>query len=548
MNEPGRLPLFKHDNAAQAIAWRNNQAITVAHFLGEVAQLAGQLPPHPFVFNLCSDRYHFLLTFCAALLRGQTCLLPPNHAADTLTRLHARYPQSYGVSDKALRLEGMEIIPFPALPSLDLGAFFIPAIAVGHVAAIVLTSGSTGEPRPYPKTWGRLVRQARLQADMLGIEAGQHFLGTVPPQHMYGLEFTLMLPLHSGGTLHAGVPLFPADIRQALAELPAPRILITTPLHLRICLEENIDFPPLALTVSAAAALTSELAQRAEDAFGAPVMEIYGCTETGAIASRRTVRQEYWKTMAGAHVSCDDEGQAWVAEAHVNERTRLQDRIEPAADGTQFRLLGRQADLVKIAGKRASLSDLNRQLGQIPGVRDGIFFAPDDVPGTATRLIALVVAPGLEEREIIAALRQKIDVAFLPRPLYKLDSLPRTPAGKLPRATLINLLDSLQQPDQARWQTISVNHPALPGHFPGNPIVPGVVLLSRVWEAVCRQADAPLQCTGWPSVKFLAPLRPGVPFRVDVEFGAAQSARFTCTTSMGTLAQGSVRFAAVPPG
>ncbi|MFN3398106.1 MAG: hypothetical protein ACK4ZS_06165 [Sulfurimicrobium sp.] len=164
MNEPGRIPLFEHGNAAQAIAWRNNQAITAARFLGEVTQLAGQLPPHPFVFNLCSDRYHFLLTFCAALLRGQTSLLPPNHAADTLTRLHARYPQSYGISDKALMLEGMDILPFPTLPSLDLGAFVIPAIVAGHVAAIVFTSGSTGEPQPYPKTWGGLVRQARLQA------------------------------------------------------------------------------------------------------------------------------------------------------------------------------------------------------------------------------------------------------------------------------------------------------------------------------------------------------------------------------------------------
>lgn len=102
-------------------------------------------------------------------------------------------------------------------------------------------------------------------------------------------------------------------------------------------------------------------------------------------------------------------------------------------------------------------------------------------------------------------------------------------------------------PDQASWQTISVNHPALPGHFPGNPIVPGVVLLSQVWEAVCRQAGTPLQCTGWPSVKFLAPLQPGVPFRVEVEFSATQSAKFVCKTAESTIAQGSVRFAAEHP-
>ncbi len=444
-----RLPLFLHRTPAQPIAWHNRQAITMARFLHDIEHLSGKLPERPFVFNLCTDRYHFLLTFCAALLRGQTNLLPPNHAPGTLRRLHARHPQAYGVSDKALVLEEMNIVSFPDLPLPGSGAHdpepgAIPAIAAGHIAAIAFTSGSTGEPQPHPKTWGGLVRQAQLEARSLGIEAGQYFLGTVPPQHMYGLESTLMLPLHNGGTLHAGQPLFAADIQQALAELPAPRTLITTPLHLRICLEENTRLPPLAMVISAAAPLSAELAQRTEDAFGTTVMELYGCTESGAIATRRTVQDEYWQTMDGVTVTCDNEGQAWVQGGHIGIPTALQDVIEPAAGGTRFRLLSRKADLVNIAGKRASLGDLNRQLSQIPGVQDGIFFVPDDIPGTAPRLIALVVAPGLHEGEILAALRQKIDTAFLPRPVYKVNSLPRTPTGKLPRSTLIALLEEMQ--------------------------------------------------------------------------------------------------------
>jgi acyl-coenzyme A synthetase/AMP-(fatty) acid ligase len=197
-------------------------------------------------------------------------------------------------------------------------------------------------------------------------------------------------------------------------------------------------------------------------------MELYGCTESGAIATRRTVQDEYWQTMDGVTVTCDNEGQAWVQGGHVGIPTALQDVIEPIplspsslphagerdadslreahviAGGTRFRLLSRKADLVNIAGKRASLGDLNRQLSQIPGVQDGVFFVPDDIPGAAPRLIALVVAPGLHEGEILAALRQKIDTAFLPRPVYKVDGLPRTPTGKLPRNTLIALLEEMQ--------------------------------------------------------------------------------------------------------
>lgn len=438
------LPLFARSTPGQPVAWHRRQAVSPARFLHEVGQLAAQLPEQPFVFNLCADRYHFLLIFCAALLRGQTNLLPPNHAAGALSRLHERFPSAYGVSDRGLALEGMEMMAIPDfLPQAASGSPGIPSIRAQHVAAIAFTSGSTGEPQPHPKTWGSLVRQAQLQAQSLGLPAGQHFLGTVPPQHMYGLESTLMLPLHNGGTIHAGQPLFPADIRDALAELPAPRVLVTTPLHLRICLEAGMASEPVSMMISAAAPLTPELAQAAENAFDAPLLEVYGCTETGAIATRRTVQGEFWQAMQGVRVSCRD-GLASAEGGHVSEATRLQDVIEPAGDGSQFRLLGRHADLVNIAGKRASLGDLNRQLGQISGVLDGVFFAPDDLPGKASRLIALAVAPGLHEHEILAALRQKLDAAFLPRPLYKVDKLPRSATGKLPRDTLLSLIAGLQ--------------------------------------------------------------------------------------------------------
>jgi 3-hydroxyacyl-[acyl-carrier-protein] dehydratase len=92
------------------------------------------------------------------------------------------------------------------------------------------------------------------------------------------------------------------------------------------------------------------------------------------------------------------------------------------------------------------------------------------------------------------------------------------------------------------WKTIPVDHPALPGHFPGQAIVPGVVLLSQIWDAVCQQVGKPVQCSGWPSVKFLAPLHPGVAFCVDVETGETPSAKFVCKTASHIIARGSVKF------
>ena len=108
-------------------------------------------------------------------------------------------------------------------------------------------------------------------------------------------------------------------------------------------------------------------------------------------------------------------------------------------DARRFRLLGRLADMINVAGKRSSLAYLNHHLCAIPGVRDGAFFLPDaDGPGV-TRLMAFAVAPGCTREQLLAALRQRIDPAFMPRPLVLLEALPRNATGKLPRSALAEL-------------------------------------------------------------------------------------------------------------
>lgn len=57
--------------------------------------------------------------------------------------------------------------------------------------------------------------------------------------------------------------------------------------------------------------------------------------------------------------------------------------------------------------------------------------------------------------------------------------------------------------------TVSGDHPCLPGHFPGQPVVPGVLLLERLIEAAQAAISAPIRVTGLSQVKFLAPLLPG---------------------------------------
>ncbi|GAB1595171.1 hypothetical protein [Lysobacter claricitrinus] len=85
---------------------------------------------------------------------------------------------------------------------------------------------------------------------------------------------------------------------------------------------------------------------------------------------------------------------------------------------------------------------------------------------------------------------------------------------------------------------VDATHPSLPGHFPGNPIVPGVVLLDHVVEAI-EAAHGPLARLRLPQVKFLEPLRPGEHARVELD-GVAPRWRFRVMRDATLLASGDV--------
>src|SRR5690606_27734942 len=161
-------------------------------------------------------------------------------------------------------------------------AFDVPHIDARQILAYVFTSGSTGLPRPHVKTWGAVVQSVRAEAQRWGVddERSHAIIGTVPPQHMYGLESTVLIVMQSANVMVTGQHFYPADICSALENVPAPRILVSTPIHLRFLLEGAEQVPPVDLLVSATAPLSLSLASEVERRFNAPLVEIYGCTET----------------------------------------------------------------------------------------------------------------------------------------------------------------------------------------------------------------------------------------------------------------------------
>ncbi|KWF69646.1 AMP-binding protein [Burkholderia pseudomultivorans] len=565
-------PLVFHSSPEQIIAWRDGAPVTVRAFVADVARVAAALPAGGHVFNVCRDRYRFAVSLCAALVAGRISLLPSTHTPEMVRQLASFAPDAFCLHDAPDCAIDLPRFAYPEA-AVEAGAddapFHVPQIDAGRIMAYVFTSGSTGAPVPHRKTWGFLVGCVRAAAERLGLLDGRAatLIGTVPAQHMYGFESTVLLALIGGLAFSNRQPFYPVDIRDELAAIPQPRVLVTSPIHLRALLSAGQALPRAALVLSATAPLSEKLAGEAEAALDAPLVEIYGSTETGQIATRRTAQGAAWQLFPEIRLDArdgddDDHGPTvWVSGGHVEAPVPMGDALELLGDG-RFLLHGRKADLVNIAGKRTSLAYLNHQLNAIPEVVDGVFFMPDDTApahGDAdrdpvTRLVALVVAPTLAAADLQRALRERIDPAFLPRPLVFVDALPRNETGKLPRDVLAALVArhtragpasaspaaprAADTPAAPLGFTIPADHPALPGHFPGHPIVPGVVLLDHAIAALAATLARPLHTWRLGSAKFLSPVAPGEPLDLAYDAAAGGTIRFTLRAGARDVATG----------
>ncbi|HXF47147.1 MAG TPA: AMP-binding protein [Burkholderiaceae bacterium] len=437
------LALLAHPTPHHTVAYAGGRAVTAGQFVADVERLAARLraqaPRARYLVNALTDRYRFAVAFCAALVAGRVNLLPGSRAPAALAELAAAYPDHVAVTDGELAGGFAAGFVFDAAPGEE-SAWPPARIARDAPAAVAFTSGSTGKPRPHVKYWGSLVDSALAERAALGIDVDAYdtvLVGTVGPQHMYGLESTVLLALANGLALATEHPLHPHEIAAALAAVRGRRVLVTTPVHLRALIAAGTSLPPLDRIVCATAPLAPELAARCESAFGTRVYEIYGCTETGQIAARRTADGPWWRAFPGVRIE-DRDGVFWAGGGHVVHPAPLGDRLL-LRDAQTFRLEGRTADLVNVAGKRTSLAALNHALLAVDGVIDGTFFLPDAPGDREPRLVAFVVAPGRTRREILDQLRLRIDPVFLPRPLVLVDRLPRNTTGKLPRAELAAL-------------------------------------------------------------------------------------------------------------
>jgi acyl-coenzyme A synthetase/AMP-(fatty) acid ligase len=424
------LRLLAGDELDAPVARYRGATIGTAQLVAQAEHVARVLPRAAHVINLSENRYLFLLGWLAACLRAQVTLLPSGRTDDVLARLRHEYPDQHTIDDDSIERV------LPQAPTS--GCETIPEnwqLPAERIVAIAFTSGSTGESTPHPKTWRSVFHNSRLvAAEVLG-GAKRTLVSTVPPQHMYGLEASLLSALTAQSILFDDKPFFPADVRRALEDMAAPRVLVTTPAHLKVLADAAVELPAIDRVVSATAPLPVELARRIETAWNTQLVEIYGCTEAGVMAHRRPAQSESWRTFDGGAMATAS-GVAEYSAPQLERPVPLQDLLELRSP-TEFFLRGRSVDMIKVAGKRASLQELTQLILAMPGVQDAVVFLPD----ADGRPAAAVVAPGLPAADILRELRTRLDAVFVPRPLIIVDELPRNSVGKLPREELLRLLE-----------------------------------------------------------------------------------------------------------
>ncbi len=576
---PTSIGLLTEHAPDQAVAFGGAGRREARELLADVAALAASLPEpsdSSHVAVIAEDRYLLAASVLAAWQRGHAVALPPNGRPETIAALLAR-PDVITLlhdSDAPPRPDAVDVrAALAAAPPAVVSAALNP-LAAERPAATVFTSGSTGDVVACPKTAGQLLGEAMMLADRFGVGRDTRVVPSVPPHHIYGLLFGVLVPLARGGAFCRDTPLHAEAVAARVADHGATW-LVSVPAHLRGLAALDPASPRLAsLTrvVSSAAPLPARTATMLRERFDLEVTEVLGSSETGGIAWRDRGQSELWEPLPQVTVAADAAGQLLVDSPFIDPAggrpAVTADRVA-LAEGGRFRHLGRADGVVKVAGKRVAIAEVNARLLALPGVADAACAAIEVGGARGHELVAAVVGAGWTPAALRQALSGWLEPAQAPRRFRVVGALPREANGKLTRARLLALFDAPDRPstelvvlsrdqteDEGALSVDVVFHvPAdlvwFRGHFPALPLLPGVVQLHDVVLAEARRAMSRLKSPRRLSrVKFRRPISPGDDLHARLVFDdrgdRGLRVSFSLEVDGAQCASGAMEFAAEP--
>ncbi len=432
LNERPEICLSFSSSQATPLAYIGSKAVSAAQFHADVDRLLDQFADAGDTLISCPGRYGFGVALLASWIAGKTAVLPPNHLEDTLQEMRSRFNITFECDASWAEQQS-------ALHKITAHEQWQVRIPANLIAVKLFTSGSTGFPKTVAKSMANLIDEVRTVHAQFNWPA-KPVVASVPAQHLYGLTFSLLLPWVMEVPWIDETPLYAQDISRTIRAANAG-ILISIPDQYKALLEDQADCNGL-MCLSAASLLPRETAQRWQRRCGQEILEIYGSTETGIIGFRRQLTSEPWEAFpqvrlisnsATLTVQSPFVGYEW------QEGFQTADRVTLLEDN-RFHLLGRADSMVKIAGKRISLTGIENILTYCPGVNDAaVISVPVNGIIRDKALWAVVAASAehaLSTQIIQAFLQKKLDSVEVPRRILIVDRLPRNSNGKLPRKVL----------------------------------------------------------------------------------------------------------------
>jgi acyl-coenzyme A synthetase/AMP-(fatty) acid ligase len=437
----------------QTLAWRSKAAINGDELRAQVLLLAralARLDAHSIALWL-PDSYDFLAAFLALALAGKRIVLPHTLQAGASVQMAEHF-------DALLAYEPLPALTCPQYSPSELMARGLleperEYSCHNPVAITLFTSGSTGAPQPVHKTLQELEAEVAVLAHDFPSVGASPVIASVSHHHIYGLLHVLLWPLYRGAPFVVEPVQFPEDLIEQLSRY-GPAVWVASPTHLARIPQSTVFVAsaPLLLEVFSSGGLLSERAAAGLTAkLARSPVEVLGSTETGGVAWRRQSDSPRWRALHEVELAQSARGCLLVRSGHLNlpDAFEMGDKIA-MLDGHGFELLGRVDTVVKVEGKRLSLTELEARLSESPLIdqaRAAVVRGRRDEVGVVATLTE-AGAQALEcsgKHKLNTQLRHYLsgffDRPLIPRRWRYLEHMPSNAQGKVLMADIVRCLE-----------------------------------------------------------------------------------------------------------
>ncbi len=497
-----------------------------------------------------ADSYQFLVLLFAALLAQKQVLLPPHRVSDLekeLAEQNIYFLQRQPVAS----IQNQKI-------ELNLDDAFL-----NQAQLFFYTSGSTGQPKKIPRSLHQLLNEVQGLDASFQLPEQAIAIATVSHQHIYGLLFKLLWPLASGRFFYQAQLAFPedvADIQKKLTALKLKNYVISSPALLKRWTRDVLLQDCLTVYSSG-----GKLESGIRPYLNRPITEVFGSSETGGIAHRQQ-DDALWTPFANVDIQAAEQQELQVRTNHAFSEDWIftgdkVEVIEPGNLKSSFRLLGRLDRIVKLEEKRLSLDAIEQKIIELDDIAQCHVLILEREHRQILACVAVlsdqarVQLKQSSKAQFVAAikaqLKSRLESIAIPRQWRFLTQLPQNAQSKLNKQYMKSLfqpmllpivLEQQNEPDQALYRLeFSPELECFKGHFPSQPIFPGVGQIGFI-QHFARQNWAQLEwCNGFEQLKFQDLIQPYMVLQLKMS-RKLHKVSFELTHAEQTLASGRLLF------